>query len=257
MEVHAYALMPNHFHLLVRSARGNLSRAMQFVGGKYTVAINQALRRDGPIFRGRFRSQLVSDSRHTLTVAAYIHLNPIRARLARRLDQNAWTSHRAYLGLDVPPDWLSTKVLIAEVGGRQAFADYVHALRVGRRPWPSDFEPEDGFFASAATATQTHSNIKERPARPGAPPAAVLNDVRQLTGATKRQLMEIAFGPRANPPRRFAVWALDRETDLHHSEIAELMGMSTNQVAQLLRRLRRGLQSPLGGWEKKWMKSHY
>src|SRR4051812_49416104 len=54
LEVHAYALMPNHFHLLVRSPLGNLSKAMKHVIATYTLRANRRHRWDGPIFRGRF-----------------------------------------------------------------------------------------------------------------------------------------------------------------------------------------------------------
>ncbi len=56
LEVHAYALMPNHYHLLVRSVKGNLSRCMQHLNGSYARGFNSRRTCDGPVFRGRFRS---------------------------------------------------------------------------------------------------------------------------------------------------------------------------------------------------------
>jgi len=63
VEVHAYALMPNHYHLLVRSMVGNLSRAMRHLNGVYTQRINSAHGWDGPVFRGRFHSKVTPRGR--------------------------------------------------------------------------------------------------------------------------------------------------------------------------------------------------
>jgi REP element-mobilizing transposase RayT len=60
IEVHAFSLMPNHYHLLIRSRHGNLSDSMQYLSGTYTRKVNLLRRWDGPIFRGRFKEQFTS-----------------------------------------------------------------------------------------------------------------------------------------------------------------------------------------------------
>ena len=71
LEIHAYVLMPNHFHLLVRSVRGNISESMKQLLGPYSQALNQKHGWDGPVFRGRFKNQLVSESEHLRVVIPY------------------------------------------------------------------------------------------------------------------------------------------------------------------------------------------
>jgi putative transposase len=60
LEIHAYSLMPNHYHLLVRTPRGNLSRAMRHLDGMYTQKVNRRHELEGALFKGRFKSILVS-----------------------------------------------------------------------------------------------------------------------------------------------------------------------------------------------------
>ena len=71
-EVHAWSLMPNHYHLLVRSVHGNLSECMKWLGARYTRRLNDAEGWDGPTFRGRFRSELVGDEKYLRYLVAYI-----------------------------------------------------------------------------------------------------------------------------------------------------------------------------------------
>ena len=83
LECHAYCLMPNHYHLLLSTPSGNLSRAMRHLDGVYTQRFNRRHDRDGHLFRGRYKAILVDADSYLLQVARYIHLNPIKARLVQ------------------------------------------------------------------------------------------------------------------------------------------------------------------------------
>ena len=94
IETHAFCLMSNHFHLLLKDPQGHLSRAMRHLTGVYTQRIHRRDGGDGPIFRGRFRSRLVQDGAYVLEAARYIHMNPVAAGLVRRAGDYRWSSHR-------------------------------------------------------------------------------------------------------------------------------------------------------------------
>jgi putative transposase len=76
VEIHAYCMMGNHYHLLTRTPRANLGRAMRHLNGVYTQRFNLTCGTDGPLFRGRYRSVLVAADTHLLQVSRYIHRNP-------------------------------------------------------------------------------------------------------------------------------------------------------------------------------------
>jgi REP element-mobilizing transposase RayT len=105
IEVHAYALMGTHFHLLVRSPDGRLAESMQRIQLAYSRRFNRTRRRDGPLVRGRYGSKLVGSLRYRRVLVAYIDANPVRAGLVQRPAEYPWGSARAYSHLRGPP-WL-------------------------------------------------------------------------------------------------------------------------------------------------------
>ena len=98
--VHAYALMGNHFHLLVTPADSEaLPRMMQAEGRSYVRYFNQRHGRSGTLWEGRYRSTLIQSERYLLACMVYIDLNPVRAGLVARPTEWPWSSHAHYLGL--------------------------------------------------------------------------------------------------------------------------------------------------------------
>lgn len=98
--LHAYVLMPNHFHLLATPQdEGGLSRWMQAVGRAYVRRFNQVHGRSGTLWEGRYRSTVLQAERHLLACMAYFDLNPVRAGLAAAPADYPWSSHAHYAGL--------------------------------------------------------------------------------------------------------------------------------------------------------------
>ena len=76
----AYALMPNHFHLLVCTPKGNLSEFMRHFNISYTGAFNRKYKRSGHLYQGRYKAFLIDGDNYLLEVFRYIHLNPLRMK---------------------------------------------------------------------------------------------------------------------------------------------------------------------------------
>ena len=79
VEIVAYCLMPNHFHLLIREIEeGGISKFMQKLTTGYTMYFNKWHERNGSLFQGRFKATHVADDRYLRYLISYIHLNPIK-----------------------------------------------------------------------------------------------------------------------------------------------------------------------------------
>jgi putative transposase len=106
--------MPNHFHLvLTGQVEGGVSRLLQHVTAQYAQYLHGRLNRRGRLWQSRFYS-CVLDSHHFFTALAYVDLNPVRARLADRAADYAWSSAAAHCGLAASvPEWLDSHALHA------------------------------------------------------------------------------------------------------------------------------------------------
>ena len=101
----AYVLMTNHFHLLIHTARANLSEFMRHFQVSYTVRFNRRNRCSGHVFQGRFKSLLVEADEYLLPLSRYIHLNPVRLQRFKKaqirtkmhyLKNYPWSSFAGY-----------------------------------------------------------------------------------------------------------------------------------------------------------------
>jgi REP element-mobilizing transposase RayT len=115
IDLFAYVLMDNHYHLLLRTRRANLSRAMQWLGVTYTNRFNARHSRSGHLFQGRFKSMLVQNDAYLMRLSYYIHRNPLRAGMVERLADYRWSSYRAYAYGKPAAEWLNTEVILCQL----------------------------------------------------------------------------------------------------------------------------------------------
>lgn len=132
IEVHAYCLMPNHYHLLVSCPNAQLSRAMKHIGQVYTQRFNRRHNRDGALFRGRFHSILVDSEQYLDTVARYIHLNPVTKNMANCdiLDSFEWSSFAAFEERVAAPSWLTQREVLLRFKNRAQHSNFVRARAI-------------------------------------------------------------------------------------------------------------------------------
>jgi putative transposase len=117
--VHAFALMPNHVHLLMTPQNADsLAKTMQSLGRRYAQYFNQQHKRSGTIWEGRYRSSLI-DPDYFLRCQRYIELNPVRAGFESSPQDSTWTSFASHIGGNAEP-WL---------------VDHQHFWRLGNTPF--------------------------------------------------------------------------------------------------------------------------
>jgi putative transposase len=78
---------------VLKNPKGNLSRVMRHIDGLHTQRFNRHHRRDGPLFRGRYKAILVDEDEYLAQVVRYIHLNPIEASVVKQPEEYHWSSH--------------------------------------------------------------------------------------------------------------------------------------------------------------------
>lgn len=125
--IHAYCQMTNHYHLLVETVDANLSRGMRQLNGVYTQHFNLRHNQVGHLFQGRYKAILVQRDSYLLELSRYVVLNPLRARMIKRLEQWAWSSYPAIMGSSPIPDWLDADWLLGQFGSRRTRARLKYA----------------------------------------------------------------------------------------------------------------------------------
>jgi REP element-mobilizing transposase RayT len=141
LDLYAFALLDNHFHLFLSTPLANLGEAMQYLNGSYAAYFNARHERRGHLFENRYRAILIESQGHYTEVSRYVHLNPVRAGLVERPEECAWSSYPGYHSGRMPLFWLNYSRVLAEFGegkaARERYREFI-AEGVGRKiapPW--------------------------------------------------------------------------------------------------------------------------
>ena len=113
---HAFCLLTNHYHLVIETVEGNLSKGMRQLNGVYTQASNRRHHRVGHLFQGRFKGILVEKEAYLLELIRYVVLNPVRARMVDLPEEWPWSSYRAMMGEVPVPKWFAVDSLLSQFG---------------------------------------------------------------------------------------------------------------------------------------------
>jgi len=242
--LYAYALMPNHFHLLVQLTSETLSRGMHWLNGTYAIAFNQRHQRVGHVLQGRFKSPPVDKETYLLELLRYIVLNPVRANMVKRPEDYRWTSYRATIGWTPAPPWLAIDDVLMEFGqtrdlARAAFRDFVNAaIGVDSSLWRELFE---GQYVGSDTWTQEirdrialkpRSSEYPRDQRLVESPSMsdVIAAVAETYGVEGTQVLCGA----ERRLRMVAAWIARNESLLTGTEIGACLRLSPGRVSQLV-----------------------
>ena len=276
VQVHAYVLMDNHYHLLLETPEANLSRAMHWLNVGYSVWFNRRHRRSGHLFQGRFKALVIENAAGWQEVARYVHLNPVRVaglgldKKGRARDRQGigpapsaeligerlrllrhwrWSSYPAYAGYGPTPTWLVREPLAGLCGGRTdrerraALRQYTEApVRQGimGRPWDrllGGMVLGTQAFARALTR-QLRANRREQPALRQLGGAIPWEQIVQAVEEAKGKKWQAFYGQYGDWGRDAALWLGRKRGRLSLRALGELAGaMDYAAVGQAIARL--------------------
>jgi REP element-mobilizing transposase RayT len=131
-KVHVYCLMSNHYHLLLETPKGNLSKIMHHVNGAYTTYFNVKHKRAGHLFQGRYKAILVDADAYAAELSRYVHLNPVRAGIVSRPEKYQWSSYNCFIDKKKKADWIEMDLILGyfdkgHLSMQKSYANFVLA----------------------------------------------------------------------------------------------------------------------------------
>jgi len=257
--LYAYVLMPNHFHLLVRTRRPNLSRFMQRLGTSYALYYRYRRNAPGHVLQARYRAKLVEEDEYLIPLTRYIHLNPARTAAARRLGRRRrlellagfrWSSYPGYVRAKDAEAWVCYDVLRSfaqeTVAARRHYRAYVEAcLLDDDGPLLEAMRASRYAVGSSQYVARIEDTLRSRRAggpgdrdldlpRPVVDLASISRAVAAEFGIAAEQLTQ--HGRRAGPAKAVALDLACRLTDFNQREIGEYYGGITSMAVCMARR---------------------
>lgn len=242
---HAYCLMTNHYHLMIETPEGNLSRIMKHVNNSYTNYFNIKRKRAGHLLQGRYRAILVEADTYAAELSRYIHLNPVKAKMASSPEEYPWSSCRCYVEGD-GPSWLSTGFVLEYFGtepGERRINYRTYILEAVGKKYP---DPLAGSIASTILGSEDFvRDIRERYLE-GKTSDRDLPALRDLTRRpaieTIRKLAEDAFSESGRLARVAGIYLCRRFSGAKLKRIGDLYGISESGVTQAAKRFEKMME---------------
>ncbi len=233
---HAYCLMNNHYHIVIETPDGNLSKGMRQLNGVYTQAYNKRHHRVGHVFQGRFKGVLVQKDSHFLEVCRYVVLNPVRAKMVGQPRQWKWSSYRATAGSTQPHGCLTVDEILCHFGQRRAaaqrtYSEFVQA-GIGNPSIWDDLEAQsllgvEGFAEGLRHHVSGKRKIREIPKGQrfaGRPALAKL-----FTQNTRQKKSRDQLIAKAVIKHGYSQMELANHLDLHYSTISRIVTTTVKQ----------------------------
>ena len=246
----AFCLMTNHIHLAIQVTDVPLSRIMQNLTFRYTRWFNWRSKRNGHLFQGRYKAILVDADSYLLELAAYIHLNPVRAAMVIKAEDYKWSSHKAYCGTEQIA-WLNTEYILSHFSADhsiacQLFSKYVcercndghREAFYGKASLDSRVMGEDNFVENILAQNE---DLQPRKATLEQVLAAVL----RIYNLKEEGLASNGQKRQPSEARSMVAWAVLELTDATLTELATRMNRDVSTMSAAVTRFNKRQQSNL------------
>ena len=226
---YAWCLMDNHYHLLIQTPDGNLSKGMRQLNGVTTQTSNRRHHRVGHLFQGRFKAILVDHDAYLLELSRYIVLNPIRAGMVKAPADWAWSSYRASAGLAPAAPWLAVDGVLSQFAKRRSLAQqrYAQFVREGIKadsPWQN--LKGQIFLGDDPFVQQMQAKIEARQR----------NDVQIPVAQRRPRPLSLPIIERSASDRNAAIVTAYATGAYSYQEIAAYFGVHFTTVGRIVRR---------------------
>jgi len=245
--IHVYCLMGNHYHLLLETPRGNLSKILHYINGAYTTYFNIKRSRSGHLFQGRFKGVLVDKDEYCKELSRYVHLNPVRAAMVETPLEYPWSSYRYFVGRDKKPQWLTTDFILGEFGGEggrgfKKYREYVERRENKELDNPLKKVIASTFLGSKEFIDRIKLEYLEK---------------KEIDNRDLPALKKILIGPslesiekavikrvgRSDPLfKKICIYLSYQRSGLNLREIGEYFGMQRGAISQLSRRFAEAIE---------------
>jgi len=239
--LHGYCLMTNHLHLAIQVREVPLSRIMQNLSLRYTKWINWRRDRIGHVFHGRFKAVMVEADNYLTQLVAYLHLNPVRARITERPEEYPWSSHQAYLGLCHAP-WLTTEFVLSQFSNREAKAReafrrfVVSRCDESHRPEFHGMNTIDSrVFGDVPFIQETLENEPEKNVMMSTDD--ILASAQEICGVTAEEMLSPGQGFRISEARALAAWGVLATNSGTLKELGIKLGRDATSLSSAAKRL--------------------
>ena len=234
IQIHNYCLMDNHYHLLLKTPFGNISRAMRHINGVYTQRFNRLEQRDGPLFRGRYKAILIDSDAYLLQVSRYIHLNPHNANLDHKLKLVSWSSLPYFIERKKSPKWLCTQFIESLFCGKNRKEKYQKFIEQGIDKETEKFyknRRHSTIFGSKKFVRESLSHITKKQIKDSStdykrtaikvlPTEIIIEQCSSYFDVSKNELFHTVRGTN-NYPRKIALYLCRFLTHASTKDIAE------------------------------------
>ncbi len=239
LQIHAYCLMSNHYHLLAKTPEGNLQRCMRHLNGVYTQRYNRLKNTDGPLFRGRYKAILVDHDAYLLQLSKYIHRNPLEAGMVDNLEDYAWSSYRSYIGDCAKEEWLYLHEVYGQLNTNKPVAKEYKAYmnqgqidedlkafygRKHREPILGNERFCEGIKGFLGKETSEVARSEKKRLRPGI--GVIVETVAAFCQVSEKDIYQVKKGRGVkNQPRKLAMYLAQRIGGFRLNEIGEFFGL--------------------------------